>query len=237
MTRTQEHDAKGHFTPTGTHRKDAPVKDPTRELCGAKKRKGTGTCQRPAGSGTDHKGVGTCRVHAGSTPGSKKYASRELARRACVALGIPIETTAADALLNAVNETNGNVAFYREELAKLQVHPNPDEWVTDGDGNDGHWVPGKVGLYTTDHRSHALVTHYERERDRLIHVAGEVLKAGVDERRTRIAESDASMLMGLYDAVFAKMGLSDRSEEFKRELAGELRGPGQSSSLGAADGA
>lgn len=37
-------------------------------VCGAKRRHGAGTCQRPAGAGTDHKGEGRCSWHGGCSP-------------------------------------------------------------------------------------------------------------------------------------------------------------------------
>lgn len=37
------------------------------DVCGAKTRSG-GTCQKPAGWGTDHAGVGRCRLHGGKSP-------------------------------------------------------------------------------------------------------------------------------------------------------------------------
>lgn len=38
------------------------------EKCGARKTDGSGTCEQPAGFGTDHVGAGRCKFHGGATP-------------------------------------------------------------------------------------------------------------------------------------------------------------------------
>jgi len=50
---------------------------PVGELCGAKKRQGTGNCARPAGWGTGHVGFGSCKLHGGSTVNGGKAAEKQ----------------------------------------------------------------------------------------------------------------------------------------------------------------
>ena len=51
------------------------------DKCGGRTRAG-GSCQRPAGWGTDHVGIGRCKLHGGSTPTHQVAAHRELVRQA-----------------------------------------------------------------------------------------------------------------------------------------------------------
>ena len=50
---------------------------PVGELCGSKKKQGTGTCTKPAGWGTDHVGFGNCKLHGGASPNGVKHAEKQ----------------------------------------------------------------------------------------------------------------------------------------------------------------
>jgi hypothetical protein len=91
-----------------------PVPGPDKELCGAQlpnQDEGT-TCRLVAGYRTDHLGIGRCYRHGGSTPTHVRAAQREIARRECQVLGIEVEIDPGEALIRAVWEAEGNLAFY-----------------------------------------------------------------------------------------------------------------------------
>ena len=71
-------------------------------------------------------GAVVCHMHGGKAPQvARKAAERareDEARRACAALGLPIETDAAEALQDELNHTYGAVVWLRAKLA---------EWGTD----------------------------------------------------------------------------------------------------------
>jgi hypothetical protein len=200
-----------------------------KKLCGAKAK--SGTCRNIAGKGTEHKGVGHCSRHGGNTPSHVKAASLEIARIECKTLGIPVETTPADALLEEVAEAKGNVVFYRRLIQELPTHPEPDVFVVE-DG-EGYWQRGKIGVYgPTDHvsgvptgeaKEHILVRLYNEERKRLRDASEGALKAGVEERRVRVAEADAERIMDAQVQALLAMGLTDRLEEFRVNFAAHLR--------------
>lgn len=50
----------------------------TNPKCGATKKQDEGTCELPAGWGTDHPGVGNCKLHGGSTPNGIENARKIL---------------------------------------------------------------------------------------------------------------------------------------------------------------
>lgn len=200
-------------------------------LCGATKRNG-GTCSQAAGWGTTHPGIGKCKLHGGSTPNHQRSAQMELARRECVRLGVPIDMDPGDAMIGLVREAAGNVEFYRSLVAELPVHPEPDTFESDDDG--GHWKQGKIGIYgrtyhqsgipTGEAKPHILVVLYNEERDRLAAFAQAALKAGVEERRVRLAEADAQKLMaGVVVGLQRAKVSTEQAEEFRRGFAEYLR--------------
>jgi hypothetical protein len=213
------------------------------KFCGAEKRNGK-PCERPKGWGTSHPGVGRCKLHGGSTPNHEKAAQVEIAKRECVALGLPIDTTPADALMEEVREACGNVAFYRELVQQLPTHPADDVLVpaVEVEGEDGksqtipaHWERGDPGIYgrtyhvsgipTGEAKPHVLLQLYNDERKRKLEAATAALRAGIEERQVRIAEADAERIETANVRAFTAMGLADRLEEFRghfyRFLAGD----------------
>jgi hypothetical protein len=209
-----------------------------------------------AGLGTDHPGVGRCKRHGGCTESHQQAASVELARQECDRLGVPIQVDPAEALILEVWEAAGNVAFYRQLVQELPTHPEPDHYVTPDFKEEGlidplpegdeepHWVRGKPGVYgptyhqsgipTGEAKPHVLVQLYNDERKHLVSVAAAALKAGVEERRVRMAESDATQILGAQVKALVAMGLSDRLEEFRAHFVSALRPAGERPALGAA---
>jgi hypothetical protein len=223
-----------------------PKAGPDKRLCGAQRlnQPEGATCTQRAGWGTDHPGVGRCKRHGGATESHQRAAALEIARQECEVLGIPIETTPAEALIREVWEASGNVAFYRRLVQELPTHPEGRIYVPpDGDEGKGYWGDGKVGVYgptyhvsgipTGEAKPHVLVVLYNDERKRLVDAASAALKAGVEERRVRIAEADAERIMDAQMKAFAAMGLADRLEEFRGHFAASLTADGEPAHLGA----
>ncbi len=200
------------------------------DSCGAKTRGGT-PCQRRAGAGTDHVGIGCCKLHGGCTPSHQAFASRELARRACVQLGVSLDVHPAEALVREVCETAGNVEFYRSLVQELPTHPDPDVYIephVDDDGElvEGRWERGDAGVYgrtyhvsgipTGEAKPHILVTLYNEERKHLLAATTAALKAGVEARRVRLAEQEASLVAEGFRAFAIALG-HDPAEPKVRE--------------------
>ncbi len=209
--------------------------------CGAKTRAG-GTCRNVAGYKTGHPGTGRCAFHAGATPTHERAATTQVARRECARLGIPVEIDPGEALLGELWETAGNVAFYRQLVQQLPTHPEPNEYVQDEENGDGHWQRGKPGVYgstyhvsgipTGEAKPHVLVQLYDNERKHLADVAGAALRAGVEDRRWRIAERDGEVLARAIRGILSDLGVGDRPEAGKvvrrhLELAAATEGHGE----------
>jgi hypothetical protein len=89
-----------------------------RPRCGARK-DGGGTCRNGAGAGTDHPGTAFCSNHSGATPDGRKYAQRVQAEEAVQKWGLPIVTTAVDALATELNRTFGRVTWLASKVETL----------------------------------------------------------------------------------------------------------------------
>ncbi|WP_298207399.1 hypothetical protein [Ferrimicrobium sp.] len=148
-------------------------------------------------------------------------------------LGIPVETNPAEALLHAVWEAAGNVEFYRQLIQELEAHPEEGQYSEDSEGKT-HYRPGKRGIYgetyhisgipTGEATVHVLVQLYNEERDRLVKYSSEALRAGVEERRVKLAESEARVLFGAVMAALAEADLSfQQQESVRRSIAMRLR--------------
>lgn len=232
-----------------------PAPGPDKELCGAQlaKQPVGVTCKRVAGAGTKHLGVGCCSRHGGNTESHEKAAAVEIARRECTTLGLPIETTPADALMEEVWEACGNVEFYRHLVQQLPTHPAddvlvPTTIVANEDGTTeqipAHWERGDPGVYgrtyhvsgipTGEAKPHVLVQLYNDERKRKLDASAAALRAGVDERRVRIAEADAVRIETANIKAFEAMGIADRLEEFRGYFHRELAAGSEPAHLGAA---
>lgn len=200
--------------------------------CGGKTRKGT-PCERPKGWGTPHPGIGSCKFHGGSTATHVKAAEREMAKRACVSLGIPVEIHPAEALVREVFRAQGNVDFYESLVAELPTHPEPDEYVAGEPGAaEGHWVRGDPGVYgrtyhvsglpTGEAKPHVLVTLYNEERGRLVAATTAALKAGVDARRVEIAQEQARLIAEGFRALAQALGHDPSSQKVREACRAQL---------------
>ena len=209
---------------------------PDAETCGAQRaNQPPGTlCNNVAGERTQHLGVGRCYLHGGSTETHNKAAQVELARRACDRLGIPIEVSPVEAILNAVYESAGNVEFYRSLVAQLPVHPEDDEIVGVNDKGSPIYKRGEAGIYgrtyhvsgipTGEAKKNILVQMYDEERDRLAKYVHEAVTLGIEERRVQLEENRAVEVFRAVTLAFAAMGLESRFSEFREHFANALNG-------------
>lgn len=184
--------------PTVTTNSPAPY----RNICGAKNRSG-GPCGRPAGWGTPSK-VGRCKLHGGLSPNGRKNAERLELEAACSTLGIQVQTSPAEALLNEIRETAGNVEFYRRLVQDLQTHPAADTYVAGNGDGDGHWERGEPGIYgrtyhqsgspTGEAKPHVLVQLYNDERKHLAQTTVAALKVGIAAQAVELASRQAELI-------------------------------------------
>ena len=174
---------------------------PDKDICGAQRAnqpEGV-VCQNVAGERTDHLGIGRCYRHGGATESHNKSAQLELARRECDKLGIEVEIDPAEALIRAVWRAQGNLMFYEAQVALL------DDVITSETG------PGGAFKRTP----HPMVVLYHEAEKWVANVAASALRAGVEERRLRMAERDSAQIIQAQVAALTALGLGDRLDDFR----------------------
>ena len=178
--------------------------------CGAKKRSGD-----PCGA-APMKGQRRCARHGGKSPQAKKAAERRLAEqeatrnmeKAVRTLGITEKYQDVDpgkALLEEISVTYAHVQWLREKVAEL-------------DGDDLAW--GKVSheegvgpegpIDKTTEKAEPSVWYqlYLREREHLVKVTTAALKAGIEERKVRLAESQGELVARVIRSILEALNLS-----------------------------
>lgn len=180
--------------PTNGEGRDKP-------LCGANRRQGEpgDTCRRPAGWGTDHVGIGPCKLHGGSTPAHRAAAVVTQAKRDVVLFGARRDVHPAEALLELVQWTAGEVDYWRMRVRELDEEALT--WGVSKVKEDGH---DKGTTYEA--KPNIAYTMLRDASDRLERYSSSALKAGVDERRVRIAEQQGTQLLGVLIACLTELG-------------------------------
>ena len=153
-------------------------------------------CTLPAGWGTTHVGIGACRKHGGSTRNHARFAEVEQARRDVALWGGRRDIHPADALLELVQTKAAEVAYWRFRVAEIA-----EEDLTYGvtkvkTGGDDYGT-------TEEAKPHIALTLLHKAEADLAAYAAASLKAGVDEARVRIAESQAAWAIELLRRGFA----------------------------------
>lgn len=180
-----------------------PANDEGRDtaLCGAKRRQGEegATCRRPAGWGTDHVGTGPCKLHGGSTPAHRTAAAVTQAKRDVVLFGARRDIHPAEALLELVQWTAGEVDYWRSRVRQLDEEQLT--WGVTKVKEEGH---DKGTTYEA--KPNIAYAMLREASDRLERYAASALKAGVDERRVRVAEQQGTQLLAVLIGCLTELG-------------------------------
>lgn len=171
----------------------------TRKKCAATRKQG-GKCTKPAGWGTPHPGTGSCRFHGGNSPTHIRAAQASEARKAVAAYGVPVETTPEQALLDELHRTAGHVAYLSEVVGRLDPDANMTGPVGGGQGGFPEYKPS------------VWIQMYKSERKHLAEMATACIKAGIEERRVRIAEQTGQLLADVIRAILSDLGVADKPE-------------------------
>lgn len=182
----------------GLHPMSTPLDQRPHEpdwYCPATSKQTGDRCGNKAGQGTDHLGHGLCSNHGGSSPGGRKQGKTLEAQAACESLGLRIDTTPAEALLDDIRETVANIAYYRARVQELnEVY-----------GSTYH----ASGEPTGKAEPHVLVNLYNEERRHLTTVSSAALKAGVDLAVIEAIRQRGDFLVEFIRGVLERLGLQD----------------------------
>ncbi|MBF0724064.1 hypothetical protein [Sanguibacter inulinus] len=175
-------------------------------------------------------GQKVCKMHGGMAGQNRAAAARrieeEAARAAVVTLGLPVDISPSDALLEEVRWTAGHVQWLRAKVQQLEdpsMVRAQEGWALDdvsGPRNAHALTWGQTEYRDTTGGENAGTTTvekaapsiwydlYERERKNLVTVCTAALKAGVEERRVQLAEAQGQQVAGAIRAILADLGLS-----------------------------
>lgn len=192
------------------------VKD-GRVICGAKTKAETPCGLNPLEGGT------RCKKHGGGSPQARKAAEKRIAEakakvtmeKAVQTLGLPVDIDPGKALLDEIAVTYGHVQWLRGKVQDL----TPDElvWgVTQTD--EGIGPQGPVDTKTEKAAPNVWYTLYMTEREHLVKVTTTALKAGIEERRVKLAESQGQLLAEAIRRILAALNLSPAQQAMVPEI-------------------
>jgi hypothetical protein len=188
-----------------------------RTICGAKTKAETPCGLNPLEGGT------RCKKHGGSSPQARKAAERRVAEaqaqkeleRGVRTLGLPIDIDPGKALLDEIHWTAGHVAWLREKVQDLEG----DELVWGRTQTDAGIGPqGPVDTTTEKAGPSVWYELYMKERDHLAKVCALALKAGIEERKVKLAESQGALVADVIRRILAALNLSPAQQALVPEI-------------------
>lgn len=158
-------------------------------------------------------GATVCSMHGGRAPQVKAAAARRVALGEALGelerLGVPIDVSPTDAMLDMVREAAGNVAFLRARVQELEQRATAGIVDVDSDGrvSSPQSIAGPTGSTTKMNEAapHVLVVLYNDERERLVRWSKMCRDAGVEEARVRLAEEQGRQLGQILRATVAAL--------------------------------
>ena len=186
--------------------------------CGAKTKAG-GKCARPSGWGTTHPGAGNCKLHGGASPNGELHGNLELARREAAVMGQPLPVDPGDALLQCIQIAAGEVQYASLRIAELdddqavveqrQVKTRP---LSEGkDGEDPTITVEEVTTSTTA-ELHIWIRVRQQAMDRLVNYSSVAIKAGLEERRVKIAEQTGQLIAQAVRGILEDLGVANHPD-------------------------
>lgn len=198
--------------------KDAlPPKEPD-EYCNGRNKAHTKYCDNVAGKGTSHKGVGRCWLHGGAEPHAEANGQVVLARREAIAMGLPRPMAAGQGIIECIEIAAGERDYATERIAALDEADavGPVISTVNRPRKLEKGAEAKRDRVTEVHKGAPDVHVWIRVRhdamDRLVRYEVAALRAGIEERRVKLAESQGQLLVQVIRGVLSKLGVIDRPE-------------------------
>ena len=201
-----------------THRSAPAGPDPWKAVPVAKRRQARkcGATRSTDGmpcEGWAVRGATVCQAHGGSAPQVKAKAAGNIAEqkamRAVATFGLRRDISATDALIEEVQWTAGHVEWLREQVQALETEALTWGVTEESEKNATEFAGTDI---TRSAAVNAWVKLYQDERKHLIDVCRETIKAGVEERRVKLAERQGALLNEVIRRIFARLNLSPEQQ-------------------------
>lgn len=190
------------------------------DKCGAKLRgKQSGkTCANAPAEGTTR-----CWRHGGKAPQVKAAAERRVAEaaaretmaKAVRTLGLPIDIDPGKALLDEIHWTAGHVAWLRDKVQELEA----EDLVWGKEKHeDGVGPQGVVDVTTEKADPNVWYQLYLKEREHLAKVCSLALRAGIEERKVKLAESQGLLVADVIRRILGALGLTPEQQQLVPEI-------------------
>lgn len=182
------------------------------------------------------KGATVCRKHGGAAPQVKaaarkraeeEKAAEKMAKHAAkmaALFGAPREVEPSQALVDLVQWTAGEVEFWRDKVRKLaEKRPGDLTWgkVSETEQGSGPLPGTNVTHEATPHVYYRMLY---AAQDRLATYATAALKAGVEERRVRLAEQQGDLVANVIERILNALDLSpEQAQRVPQVVPRELR--------------
>ena len=168
-------------------------------------------------------GAEVCKIHGGGAPGVRAAAERNLAEaaarqtmtQAVKTLGLPIDVDPGKALLDEIHWTAGHVAWLRSKVQELKG----DELVW-GRTEYRDKIGGEDAGITNVEQAGANVWYqlYLKEREHLAKVCSLALRAGIEERKVKLAESQGLLVADVIRRILGALGLTPAQQLLVPEI-------------------
>lgn len=171
------------------------------------------------------RGMNVCTSHGGKAPqaiAGRDRRKRETQARADAArFAARTDIHPADALIELVHYQAGIVDYWRSRVE--QVTDEDLEWgVTQH--REGSGPEGPIDVTTNEATAHIAYKLLTEAQDKLAAYAAAALKAGIEERRVKIAESQGAAVAGAIRAILDALHLTpEQAELVPRVVPEQLR--------------
>ncbi|MGN7250065.1 hypothetical protein [Arthrobacter sp. SAFR-014] len=130
-------------------------------------------------------------------------------------LGLPVDVDPGKALLDEIHWTAGHVAWLREKVQELEA----EELVWGKTQHDDGVGPQGVVDVTTEKAAPSVwYDLYLKEREHLAKVCALALRAGIEERRVKLAENQGLLVADVIRRILNALGLTPEQQLLVPEI-------------------
>lgn len=169
-----------------------------------------------------------CRYHGGASPQARKAAAdrvtTEKAAAAAKLFALPKDISPAEALIDLVKWTAGEVDYWRAEVQRIAAQEPAKLTAGVTRVEKGTRDRADVDMRTIETVPHIAYRMLTDAQERLAKFAAAALKAGVEERRVKLAEDQGALVAQVIRAVLDDLQLTpEQSSRSGEVVARQLR--------------